>query len=169
MASQQLEQGRRDAAIANLRDAASAAPDLAEAHYRLGLALAGKGAGHVPEAEDALLRAVRLDPRNARYRYEWARQLLARGDDVAALDQLWQAAELAPSLVPARRELGRLALRRRDWAAAAAALRGVLAWEEGDAALHGDLATALDGLGEHEQAALEREAAKRLARSSASS
>jgi Flp pilus assembly protein TadD len=134
MASHQLANGQRDAAVLNLRDAAAAAPDLAEVHYELGRALLRDPARRA-EAEDALLRSVELDPRNARFRFEWAQLLVARGDQVAALDQLRQAVELQPSLAEAQRELARLALREHDWTQAAIALRAALAWEQGDAAL----------------------------------
>ncbi len=161
MASRQLEDGAVDAALANLRDAAQAAPDLAEAQYALARALVqARAAGS--EAEDALLRAVKLDPRNARYRYEWARLLLARGDRVTALDQLRQAVALQPSLAAAQAEIGTLALEARDWATAASAYRAALAWQTGDAALHRGLAEALEGLGERAEAALERDAAQQL-------
>jgi Flp pilus assembly protein TadD len=160
LASQQRAAGQPDKALASLKEAAAAAPDLAEAQYRLGLALRERAdrAG----AEEALLRAVKLEPQSSRFRYEWARELAARGDQVAALDQLARAVELQPSLSAAQRELGGLALRAREWTLAARALRAALAWEAGDASLHRDLATALDALGERKEAALEREAAQQL-------
>ena len=60
MASRQLEDGAVDAALANLRDAVTAAPDLAEAQYARARGAARPAPGS--EAEDALLSAVRLDP-----------------------------------------------------------------------------------------------------------
>jgi len=161
MAAGQLEKGDAGAAVANLRDAVAAGPGFAEAHHQLGLALRREPAAPA-EAEEAFLRAVQLDPARARFRYEWARLLAARGDTEGALGQLRQAVELQPSLVEAQRELSVLALRSRDWATAASALTAALSWGGGDAAAHRDLATALDGLGQREEAARERAAARKL-------
>jgi Flp pilus assembly protein TadD len=162
MAARQLENGEAARAVASLRDAVAASPDFADAQYLLGLALQRAGVASA-EREEALLEAVRLDPGHAEARYEWARLLAGRGDMVAAVDQLRKAVELQPSLVGAQRELARIALLSRDWATAAAALRAVLAWGERDPALHDDLALALEGLGEREEAARERVAAARRA------
>ena len=106
IATSQLAKGEKEGAIANLRDAVAAAPEFAEAQYQLGLALRQTSATPA-EAEDALLRAVQLDPGRAVFRYEWARSLAARGDTVGAMDQLRKAVELQPSLVEAHRELAR--------------------------------------------------------------
>jgi Flp pilus assembly protein TadD len=161
LAAGQLEKGETAAAIANLRDATDAAPDFAEAHHRLGLALL-RPPERKADAEESLLRAVRLAPDRAAYRYEWARLLAARGDATGALDQLRQAVELAPSLVPAQRELARVALAAREWSTAERALRSALAFGGDDAALHRDLAMALEGLGRTADAARERAAARKL-------
>jgi tetratricopeptide (TPR) repeat protein len=161
MAAGQLERGEGDAAVASLREAVAAAPDFAEAHHELGIAL-GRTARGSAAAEDALLTAVRLDPARARYRYEWARTLAERGDKEAAVDQLRKAVELEPSLVAAQRDLAALALAAGEWAAAAGALTAALAFAEADAGLHRDLARALEALGRREEAARERETASRL-------
>jgi Tfp pilus assembly protein PilF len=141
MAATQLDRGTAAAAVRSLRDAVAASPDFAEAHYRLGLALR-KASAQPGEIEDALLRAVRLDPGHGRARFEWARQLAARGDTVAATDQLRKAVELQPSLVDAHRELAHLAKAAGDWTAAVEELQAVLAWEPQDAAARRELAAA---------------------------
>jgi Flp pilus assembly protein TadD len=179
MATGQLEKGDVAAAVVNLREAVGAAPDLAEVHHLLGLGLQRASASPAEaeasappaeaeasappaEAEEALLRAVQLDPVRAKFRYEWARLLSARGDTEGALGQLRKAVELQPSLVEAQTELSVLALRSQDWATAASALTAVLSWGGGDAAVHRDLATALDGLGRRDEAAKERAEARKL-------
>jgi tetratricopeptide (TPR) repeat protein len=160
-AAAQLGQGEVEAAVGALREAVAAAPDFAEGHYELGLALA-RADPSSGEAEEALLRAVQLDPGRAEYRFEWARRLRARGDTEGARGQLRMAVERRPSLAPAQRELGALALRARDWATAAGALQAALSWGPADAAAYRDLATALDGLGRGEEAARARTEARRL-------
>jgi tetratricopeptide (TPR) repeat protein len=143
MAAKQTEKGDAAAAVASLREAVAASPDFADAQYQLGLALR-RASAPAAEVEDALLRAVQLDPRHAGARLEWARQLAARGDAVGAVDQLRQAVELQPSLVDAHRELARQARASSDWATAVAELQAVLAWEPQDPTARVDLAAALE-------------------------
>jgi tetratricopeptide (TPR) repeat protein len=155
MGGKQTAAGDTAAAAASLREAVQAAPEFAEAWYQLGLALAA-APGASSEAEDALLRAIQLEPGHARARFEWARRVAARGDTVAALDQLARAVELQPSLVDAHRERARLSLAASDWAAAAESLRAAIAWGADEPSVHADLARALEGLGRTEEAARER-------------
>jgi Tfp pilus assembly protein PilF len=145
MAATQLGKGDAAAAVASLRDAVAASPDFAEAHYQLGRALR-RAAAPSAEVEEAFLRAVRLDPGHGAARYEWARQLAARGDTLGAVDQLRKAVELQPSLIDAHRERARIARASRDWATAAAELEAVLAWEPSDARARSDLAAAVKKL-----------------------
>jgi Flp pilus assembly protein TadD len=142
MGAGQLDKGDAAAAVASLREAVTVSPDFAEAHYRLGLALQ-KAAAPPSQVEDALLRAVQLDPAHARARFEWARLLAARGDTVGARDQFRQALSRQPSLVDAHRELARMAAAAGDWPAAVAELQAVVAWEPGDARARRDLTAAL--------------------------
>jgi tetratricopeptide (TPR) repeat protein len=141
MAATQLDKGDAAAAVASLREAVAASPDFAEAHYQLGRALRS-AAGPPAAIEDALLRAVQLDPGHALARFEWAQQLAARGDTLGAVDQLRKAVELRPSLVDAHRELARRARASGDWATAVAELQAVLAWEPQDARAREELAAA---------------------------
>jgi tetratricopeptide (TPR) repeat protein len=140
-AASDLERGQAAAAITRLREAAEASPSLAEAHYRLGLALRAAGAGP-GEAQGPFLRALELDPAHAAARYEVGRILAALGERDSAVLQLRQALERRPSLVEARRELARLAAEAADWPAAIAELEAVLAWEPADAGSREALAAA---------------------------
>jgi tetratricopeptide (TPR) repeat protein len=160
-AAAQIKKGQRVAGIAQLREAARLSPDFPEAHYQLGLALRGSAAD-ASETEAAFLRVLKLDPGHAQARYELGRLLLGRGDAASAAFQFDKAIEAAPSLLDARRERARIAAQSHDWDAAAAELRALLAWDPGDAKAHRNLATALDGRGEGEDAARERATARRL-------
>ncbi|HUG52277.1 MAG TPA: tetratricopeptide repeat protein [Vicinamibacteria bacterium] len=157
----QLDAGQAAASVASLREAVAAAPAFAEAQYHLGRAL-GRAGAPPAEAEEALLQAVRLDPGHALARYEWAKALAARGDRVAAVDQLSQAVERQPSLVAAHRERARLAAAAGDWPAALGALQAALAWEPENARTRYDLAVALEAAGAREDAARELAAARRI-------
>lgn len=166
-AAAQLKKGQRSLAIDQLREAAKLSPDFPEAYYQLGLALAFAPGPSSPsagaaEAETAFVQVLKLDPGHAPARFQLGRLLLARGDTEGAGYQFAKAVEAAPSLVDARRERARLALRARDWILAAAELRALLAWAPEDAAAHRELALALDGLGERAEAAREREVAARI-------
>src|SRR6185503_1556298 len=96
-----LESGRVDAAVAGLREAAAACPTLAEAHYRLALALRRAGAPPA-DVQGPLLRVLELAPGHAAARYEVARTLAERGETESAMLQLRQALAQRPSLVEAR-------------------------------------------------------------------
>ncbi len=69
--------GRDDAAIADFSSAARANPGLHLAYYDLGVALGT--AGRYGEAVEALRRAVQIDPRHARSRYQLILALRAAG------------------------------------------------------------------------------------------
>jgi tetratricopeptide (TPR) repeat protein len=89
-AATKLAHDQRVEAIADLREATTLAPDFAEAQYQLGVA-----AGD----ENALRQALSLSPNDPRAHAALARMLAARGDRVAALQELRRAAELAPGLL----------------------------------------------------------------------
>ena len=158
MAHAAVEKDEAGAAVAHLREAASLRPDFAEAHFRLALALERAGAP-AAESESAFVRALQVDLDHAPARCHFGLSLARRGDEEAGF-QLRRALELAPSLVSARRELGRLAAEAGDWKTAAAELRVVLAWDPDDAAAREALAGALDALGDATGAARERTAAR---------
>jgi Flp pilus assembly protein TadD len=164
MASKQLDKGEVGPAVASLREAVAASPDFAEAQYQLGRALrrGPSAAAQTSAAEDALLAAVKLDPRHAAARYEWARLLADRGDLVGAEDQIRRAVELQPSLLAARRERARIALAAHDPTTAVAELQAAVAWEPGDARTRYDLAVALKASGDRREAARELGNARRL-------
>jgi tetratricopeptide (TPR) repeat protein len=90
-----LERGDVAGAIAQRREAVHASPDLAEAHYELGLALQ-RVPQAMADAEAALRQAIGLDPRFARAHAALARLLDAKGDSQAAAAARSRAAELAP-------------------------------------------------------------------------
>jgi tetratricopeptide (TPR) repeat protein len=69
--------GRNEAAIADFSSAARANPGLHLAYYDLGVALGT--AGRYGEAVEALRRAVQIDPRHARSRYQLVLALRASG------------------------------------------------------------------------------------------
>ncbi len=88
-------------ALAELRQAVAIAPDLAEAHYRLGLLLATTTSEQEDDAEErleahrALVTAIELDPRNQDYleaysRFRFGRAAVDEGDSLLAryLDRL---------------------------------------------------------------------------------
>jgi tetratricopeptide (TPR) repeat protein len=127
----QAREGLRERAVAALRDAAQTSPELAEAHYQLGLALLTPPE-QPSEAEAAFLRAVERDPSRADAYYQLGMLRAKRRDDASALDALTRAAALRPSLVEAHRELANLARARHDWTAAVDALDAVLAWDPTD-------------------------------------
>jgi tetratricopeptide (TPR) repeat protein len=195
-ATAQLARGRRAAAIARLREAIALSPHSPEALYRLGLALlpttprakvsssspsssrsvqplamsATKPTREAREAESLFAQVVALDPDHAHAQFELGRLLAARGDAAAAIQALQRAAAKAPSLLDARRELARVATASGAWPVAAAALKGIIAWElasgsPGAPGARNDarrretrraLATVLDRLGATADAAAER-------------
>jgi tetratricopeptide (TPR) repeat protein len=140
-AAAHLSQGRAAAAVRDLREAAAAALSLAEAHYRLGLAL-GRAGAEAREAQAPFLRVLELDPSHAGARHEIGRILAALGETDSAVLQLRRALALRPSLVAARRELARLAATAGDWTTAVTELQAALAWEPADAATRAALTAA---------------------------
>jgi len=135
--------GERAAAVERLREAAAASPELSEAQYRLGLALLEHSPPDPAGAEVAFLRVLQLDPNHAGARHRFGGLLARRGDAREGAFQFRRALEIRPSLVDAHRELARIALRSREWAAAAVELKAVLAWEPTDATARDELAKAL--------------------------
>jgi eukaryotic-like serine/threonine-protein kinase len=93
--------GDRDAALAALeqaiatsRDAIRLGPDVAEAHFRLGNALAGKGM--MEEAVAAYRRAIQLGPDDSRFYTNLANALKAQGKLSEAIDSCRAAIRLKP-------------------------------------------------------------------------
>ena len=131
-AKQSLANRDPQGGVAKLRQAVTLAPDLAESHFQLALALTASGADRV-EAERELRTVVELTPKNARARLELGQLLEAAGKTDEALAQYRVAADDAPSLVAAHRALARNALAAKDWPTAAVEFKRVLAWQPNDA------------------------------------
>src|SRR5262249_34733388 len=74
-----------------------------------------------------------------------ARAGVRRGDKVSGLQELRRASQLAPGLVEAQRELGRLAVEAKDWPTAVAAFTAVLVWEPAASASRAETQRALAG------------------------
>jgi tetratricopeptide (TPR) repeat protein len=133
-AGQQAAQGHADVALAQLREAVTLSPSLADAHYRLGSLLAQRQ--RADDARAALREAIALEPRHARAHYELAQVLERLGDRTAALEAAQRAAALAPGLLDGQRLVARLAGESARWDVAAAALESLVAWAPDGAAHH---------------------------------
>ena len=73
-----------------------------------------------------------------------------------------KAAQLAPGLTEAHRELGQMAKQSQDWSTAVREFEAVLAWNSEDAGAHYDLAEGLKASGRLEDGARELQIAQRL-------
>jgi tetratricopeptide (TPR) repeat protein len=131
-AKQSLANNEPQGGVAKLRRAVALAPDLAEAHVQLALALKASGKD-LAEVESQLRRALALRPGDAQAHYELGQALEAAGKNDEALAQYRAAVDNAPSLVAAHRALARDALAAKDRLTAAAEFRSVLAWQPNDA------------------------------------
>ncbi len=136
-------EGRRAQAIAAFREAAATSPQLAEAHYQLGLALTAPPE-QPTEAEAAFNRAIELDPSAAEAFYRLGVLRAKRGEDTLAIEALVRATALRPSLVDAQRALANVARARKDWTMVVDALDAVLAWDPADARAREERQRALD-------------------------
>jgi tetratricopeptide (TPR) repeat protein len=113
-------------------------------------------------AEDALRKAVKLDPRSVEAHVDLGRCLLTRKKDEEAIESFRRALQIEPSYGPAHLHLGRClrALGRRD--AALAALRSAVQYMPLDGATHRELAEALVEAGRNDEALTHARHAVRL-------
>jgi tetratricopeptide (TPR) repeat protein len=108
--------GRREQALAALRQAVSLAPDNATAHYNLGLTCFK--AGRLPDAISSLRQAVALQPEFGLAQFRLGAALQHQGREEEAIDALRAAIALGTRVSEAHAKLGDL-LWSRDMAAAA--------------------------------------------------
>jgi tetratricopeptide (TPR) repeat protein len=129
-----LAAGRLDAAEAAARQAATAAPGVAECHNALGVAL--RVAERFDEAAGAYAAALAIDPANARAHNNLGDVHRLRGDHAAAVAAIRQALALDPGHVEAWRNLALCHHALEEHEAAAEALRRALALAPGQVQLH---------------------------------
>jgi Flp pilus assembly protein TadD len=144
-AAEQQSQGRLSEAVATLRQAAEVSPEWPEPHYQLGLLLTRMPA-QAADAERSFREVLRLNPDHALSNYRLGLLLARRGDAEPARAALERAAAVAPGLVDAARELGRIAIEARDWQGAVGWLQRTLAWQPGDEQAQRDLERAMASL-----------------------
>jgi tetratricopeptide (TPR) repeat protein len=87
--------GRNAAAVEQLRKVIEHEPDYSQAHYSLGLLLA-EDKDQLAEAAAELAEAVRLEPGNAKMRYNYGLVLQHLGKPAEAAEQLIAANRLSP-------------------------------------------------------------------------
>lgn len=87
--------GHGDEAITHLAEATRLAPDVADLHYRLGVALVESD--RYAEALEPAKKAVTLDPNRARYRLPYAAALARAGHTNAAVTELGTVLSLHPT------------------------------------------------------------------------
>ena len=104
-----LQEGRREAALAELREAIRLQPKSAEAQANAGAAY--ESLGRSAAAEGCYREAVRLDPSFAGAHYDLGHFLLQAGRPIEAADEFRAALRLDPALATAHNNLG-LALSR---------------------------------------------------------
>jgi tetratricopeptide (TPR) repeat protein len=141
-AVEHLGRGEVDTAIRELRESTALSPDYPEAQYQLARAMLRK---HAPDREVAniLRRTIELKPDYARAHLELGPVLQRMDQTGEGLQELQRAAELAPSLVEARRALGRNALRTGDWPAAVREFGAILVFNPDDQDARKNLSLAL--------------------------
>jgi tetratricopeptide (TPR) repeat protein len=120
LAARHEAEGRREQAIAALRQAVSHAPDNAIAHYNLGLTCFK--AGRMADAIGSLRRAVGLQPEFGLAQFRLGAALQHQGHEDGAIDAFRAAVVLGTRVREAHAKLGDL-LWSRDMAAAAEAYR----------------------------------------------
>ena len=123
-ANQYLNSGQPAQAAAVYREMLQMEPDNAHTYYNLALAL--EAANDTNGAQEALEKAVSVDPKMALARSELGRVYLARGDVQSAKRWLEQAIALDPQLVPALGNLGVICAQERDTAKAESLFRQAL-------------------------------------------
>jgi tetratricopeptide (TPR) repeat protein len=143
--------GRNDEAISAYRTAIRLKPDFALAHFNLGQAY--RVAGRPGEALAAFRDALKIDRGNAEVYANMAAVLAELNRFDEAMNCHAQLAALKPDAAITHEVLGKITLERQDAAAAAEHFRRALTIDSNlDTAWHG-LGTALQSLGEFDEAA----------------
>jgi tetratricopeptide (TPR) repeat protein len=119
-----LQAGKPEEAAQIYRHMLEQNPDSAWTAYNLALAL--EAMNDTKGAEDALRKAIDVDPKLARIRAELGQLKLTEGDMDAAQQWLQSALDLQPQLVDARGNLAMIYARKGDLAAAGKLLRQAL-------------------------------------------
>lgn len=132
---------RPSEAMAALQQVLSIEPDLAHAHYLT--ALAQMMLGHIAAAEQAFLRAIRLDPEAAGYRRVYAEMLTSLQQPRVALSLVTDALALDPEDSRLHALQARLLLLTHpdDWQLSEEAARRAVRLDPEDADAHAILAT----------------------------
>jgi tetratricopeptide (TPR) repeat protein len=160
-AAQHIKSGELTRAIAELYQAISLNPEMLEAYSLLGSTLQ-QNSGDPLEIEKAFRRVLELNPRHAIAHYQLGLLLEKQGKRSEAIAEYRTAIDLAPSLVEARRALGKAAISGKDWETAATQFRGLIAWRPKDADAHFQLSASLKALGQLDEAEQELQTARRL-------
>ena len=79
-----------------------------------------------------------------------------------AIAEYRTAVDLAPSLIEARRALGKAAIEIKDWNLAASQFRGIIAWSPNDPEAHYQLGLVLKAIGKIDESERELKAARQL-------
>lgn len=134
---------RRDvsAALGELRQAVRLSPDYPDAHLELARTLAREGS-HEVEVIQTLQRTIQLDAGNAEAHLLLGQALERSGQKSEAMAEFRRAAELAPSLAEAHRELAHAAIAAHQWKAVISECAAILAWNTNDAEARQNLALA---------------------------
>jgi tetratricopeptide (TPR) repeat protein len=114
------------------------------------------------EISKTLKRAIGIDPRHAGAHYQLGYEYENQGKKTEAIAEYRIAVDLAPSLIEARRALGRAAIDIKDWELAASQFRALIAWAPKDADAHYQLSVALKSIGRLAEAESELQTARKL-------
>lgn len=104
-AASDFEKSANPAVIDAYNAALRVGPSDGEVHYRLALFWSHWDDEHTAEVLHHLEEAVRLDPKNADYRYQLAHQYIDGGDSRKAIPQLNEALQNRPDLAAAKHDL----------------------------------------------------------------
>jgi tetratricopeptide (TPR) repeat protein len=140
-----------DEAIACFRKTIELDPNLATAHFHLGITLAGKG--QVDEASASFRRAIALDPKDAHLHFNLGKALYHKGKVDEAVTCFRNAIALDPKYTDALTILGAILCDvKRDYDGAIACFRQAIVLNPKDANLHFNLGNALDHKGKVDEA-----------------
>ncbi len=160
-AAQHLKSGDLTKAIERLREATTLDPELFDAQWSLSSALR-RASADSGEISKVLGRAIEINPRHAGAHHQLGLEYEKQGKKSEAIAEYRIAVELAPSLIEARRALGKAAIAIKDWELAASQLRALIAWAPRDADAHYQLSVALKAAGRGAEAERELQTARKL-------